>query len=144
LVLPDVNVLVYAHREDAVDHAAYRKWLERVVNGDEAYGISELALSGFVRVVTHSKVFRSPSRLVDALTFAEQVRAQPNCVHVAPGARHWGIFERLCRECDARGNLVPDAYFAAMAIESGCEWITTDRDYSRFKDLRWRYPLGSG
>ena len=141
MILPDVNVLVYAHREDAVDHPAYREWLEQVVNGDEAYGVSELVLSGFIRVVTHPKVFKRPSRLVDALTFAEQVRGQANCVQVAPGTRHWTLFERLCRECDVRGNLVPDAYLAAMAMESGCEWITADRDYSRFKGLRWRHPL---
>ncbi len=69
------------------------------------------------------------------------LRAQPNCVLVAPSSRHWGIFSRLCREGGARGTLVPDAYLAAMAIESGCEWITTDRDYSRFTGLRWRHPL---
>ena len=141
MVLADVNVLVYAHREDAADHAAYREWLERVVNGEEAYAVSELVLSGFVRVVTHPKVFKHPSRVADALTFAEQVRGQENSVHVRPGTRHWQIFDRLCRECDARGNLVPDAYLAALAIESGCEWITTDRDYSRFNGLRWRHPL---
>jgi uncharacterized protein len=141
MVLPDVNVLVYAHREDAVGHADYHQWVERVINGDEAYGISELVLSGFVRVVTHPKVFMRPSRLSDAFTFTEQIRAQPNCVRIEPGVRHWDVFSRLCRDCDARGNLVPDAYLAAMAIESGCEWITTDRDYSRFRGLRWRHPL---
>lgn len=141
MVLPDVNVLVYAHREDTADHPAYREWVEGVVNGDEAYGLSELVLSGFVRVVTHPKVFRRPSRPADAFAFAEQLRAQPNCTPVRPGARHWELFSRLCRECDAKGNLVPDAYYAAMAIESGCEWITTDRDYARFTGLRWRHPL---
>jgi len=141
MVLPDVNVLVYAHREDASDHAAYRRWLEGVVNGDHAYAVSELVLSGFIRVVTHPKVFRRPSPLAEAFAFAGQVAGQPGCVSIAPGARHWELFQRLCRECNARGNLVPDAYLAAMAIESGCEWITTDRDYSRFKGLRWRHPL---
>ena len=141
MVLPDVNVLVYAYREDVQNHAAYREWLERVINGDEAYGVSELALSGFIRTVTHPKVFRAPTPVADAFAFAEQVRAQPGCIRVDPGVRHWQIFDRLCRESGARGNRVPDAYFAAMAIESGCEWVTTDRDYSRFKGLRWRHPL---
>ena len=141
MLLPDVNVLVYAHRQDAPDHHAYRDWLEDVINGDEAYAIAELVLSGFVRVVTHPKVFRHPSQLDDALAFCEQVASQDNCVRVAPGPRHWPLFERLCREAGARGNLVPDAYLAALAIEAGCEWITTDRDYSRFQGLRWRHPL---
>jgi toxin-antitoxin system PIN domain toxin len=141
MVLPDVNVLVYAYREDAPRHAAYRQWIEDVLNGDEAYGISELVLSGFLRVVTHPKVFQRPSPREHAFAYIEQLRRQSNCVRVEPGERHWDIFERLCRECEARGNLVPDAYLAAMAIESGCEWITTDRDYSRFNGLRWRHPL---
>jgi toxin-antitoxin system PIN domain toxin len=112
-----------------------------VVNGDEAYGVSELVLSGFVRVVTHAKVFNKPSPLADALAFADQLREPPHRVRVEPGARHWDLFCGLCRESGARGNLVPDAYLAAMAIESGCEWITTDHDFSRFSGLRWRHPL---
>jgi len=141
VVLPDVNVLVYAHREDVQNHAAYRAWLESAVNGDEAYGMSEWVLSGFVRVVTHAKVFNKPTRLADAIAFADQLREQPNSVKVEPGARHWDIFRRLCTTVGARGNLIPDAYLAALAIESGCEWITTDRDFSRFRGLRWRHPL---
>ena len=141
MVLPDVNVLVYAHREDALHHAGCREWVESMVNGDEAYGLSELVLSGFLRVVTHPKVFAKPSPLAAALEFTEQLRGRPNCVPVAPGRRHWDIFCGLCVEAGAKGNLVSDAYLAAMAIESGCEWVTTDRDFSRFKGLRWRHPL---
>lgn len=142
MLLFDVNVLVYAHREDADNHAAYREWLEGVINADAAYAVSELVLSGFIRIVTHPKVFIAPSSLGDALLFAEQLRDQPNCVVLQPGPRHWDIFRRLCMDSGVRGNLVPDAYLAALAIESGSEWITTDRDFSRFKGLRWRTPLG--
>ena len=124
-------------------HAAYREWLEAAVDADEAFGVSELVLSGFVRVVTHPRVFSPPEPVESALTFAKAVRGAPNAVPVTPGVRHWGIFERLCREAGARGNLVPDAYLAALAIESGCEWVTTDRDYARFPGLRWRHPLPS-
>jgi uncharacterized protein len=141
MVLPDVNVLVYAHREDAAHHAACRAWLEDVVNGNESFGISELVLSGFVRIATHPKVFAKPSPLADALEFSEQLRSQPNCVPVAPGRRHWDIFRTLCVEAAVKGNLVPDAFLAAIAIEAGCEWITTDRDFARFKGLRWRHPV---
>lgn len=141
MVLPDVNVLVYAHREDAAHHAVCRAWLEGVVNGNESYGLSELVLSGFVRVATHPKVFTRPSSLAEALEFTEQLRGRPNCVAVAPGRRHWDIFRELCVAAGAKGNLVPDAFLAAMAIEAGCEWITTDRDFSRFKGLRWRHPI---
>jgi hypothetical protein len=141
VVLADVSVLVYAHREDTEHHLACRSWLEATINGEERYGVSELVLSGFVRITTHPKVFASPSPLMVALEFAEQVREQPSAMLIEPGERHWSIFRRLCVEAKAKGNLVPDAYFAALAIEGGCEWITTDRDYSRFPGLRWRSPL---
>ncbi len=143
MILPDVNVLVHAHREDAHDHRAYRDWLESVVNADSAFGLSDLVVSGFVRIVTHPRIFAPPSALADALQFADDLRQCPNCVAVAPGRDHWRIFRRLCAEARAKGNLIPDAFLAAMAIEHGCEWITTDRDFARFPGLRWRHPLRS-
>lgn len=141
MILPDVNVLVYAHREDAVDHERYREWLEKAIGSDSAYGISDLVLSGFLRIVTHPRIFAEPSSIDEASAFCEQLRGRPNRVRVAPGPGHWPIFLRLCREAGAKGNLIPDAFFAAMAIEHGCEWITTDRDFSRFEGLRWAHPL---
>jgi toxin-antitoxin system PIN domain toxin len=143
MILTDVNVLVYAHRADAPSHLAYREWLEALINGDPAYGFSELVLSGFLRVVTHPRVFNPPSDLDSAYSFAHAIRSQPNAVLISPGPRHWDIFKRLCELAGVKGNLVPDAYLAALAIESGCEWITTDRDYSRFPGLKWRYPLNN-
>jgi hypothetical protein len=118
LKLVDVNVLVYAFREDARDHASYRAWLEDLVSGNEAYAASEIVLSGFVRIVTHRRIFPIPTPVSAALRFVETYKSQPNCVLVTPGSRHW-----------------------EMAIESGCEWITADRDYARFPGLRWRHPL---
>ena len=112
-----------------------------IVNADRAFGISDIVLSGFVRVVTHPKVFRVPSPISDAIRFTDQLLTQPRCVLIRPGPAHWRIFTRLCHDSGVRGNLVPDAFLAALAIESGCEWITTDRDFSRFEDLRWRHPL---
>lgn len=145
MLFPDVNVLVYAHRQDSPDHARYLAWLEQLINGDEAYGIADLVLSGFLRVVTHPSVFSPPSPMADALAFADAVRHRANCVSILPGPRHWGLFTSLCRRVGVKGNLVPDAYLAALAIESGSEWITTDRGFARFPGLRWQHPLdGSG
>ena len=141
MILTDINILVYAHREDSINHPAFCKWLESVINSDQAYGMSDIVLSGFLRVVTHPQVFNPPSNMDQALEFVNDVRNQPNCVIIQPGLRHWGIFETLCKTAGVKGNLVPDAYLAALAIESGCEWITTDRDYARFPQLSWRHPL---
>jgi toxin-antitoxin system PIN domain toxin len=140
VVLPDVNVLVHAHREDADRHAPMRAWLEKALSGPGPVGVADLVLSGFVRVVTHPRVFRAPTPLARALDFAESVRSSPASVRVEPGEGHWEIFRDLCRSANAKGNLVPDAYLAALAIECGGEWITTDRDFARFPGLRWRIP----
>lgn len=141
MVLPDVNVLVYAHRRDSVHHDAARRWLEDTIRSDRAYGMSELVVSAFIRVVTHPRVFNPPSPLAAALTFADEILTPVHAVRIAPGPRHWDIFARLCREANARGNLIADAYLAAMAIESGCEWVSTDGDYARFDGLIWVQPF---
>lgn len=139
--LIDVNVLVYAHREDTVNHLSYRQWLEGIVNSDSPFGVADVVLSSFIRVVTHPRVFSPPSTVSEAWAFAEGLRAQPNCVPMNPGLRHWDIFRKLCSDADAKGNLVADAFLAAIAIENGADWLTTDRDFSRFPGLQWRHPL---
>jgi toxin-antitoxin system PIN domain toxin len=141
MLLPDVNVLVYAYRSDSPDHRAFRRWLDQVLAADQAYGMADLVLAGFLRVVTHPRIFSPPSPLESALRFVDEIRGQPNCVTLAPGPRHWDIFIRLCRAANVKGNLLADAYLAALAIESGSEWVTTDRDFSRFPGLLWRHPL---
>jgi toxin-antitoxin system PIN domain toxin len=141
MLLPDVNVLVYAHRRDLPEHPLHRRWLDGMLGADAAFAMADIVLSGFLRIVTNPRVFANPTPVDVAISFADELRALPNCVTVVPGPRHWAIFCRLCREAGAKGNLVADAYLAALAIESGSEWITTDRDFSRFSGLRWRHPL---
>lgn len=138
--LLDVNVLVYAHRGDAPNHRAYRDWLEALINGDAPFAVADLVFSGFLRVVTHPAVFNPPSAPKQAMAFIDDLRSRPNFVSIAPGARHWEIFVRLCAAAGAKGNLIPDAYLAALAIESGSDWISTDGDYARFPGLHWRRP----
>jgi toxin-antitoxin system PIN domain toxin len=107
MLLPDVNVLVYAHRRDLPDHRRNGPWLDGVVNGPESFGLSDSVLSGCVRVFTHPRVFAKPSTLAEALAFSNVLRSAPNCVRVEPGERHWDLFQALCREANARGNLIP-------------------------------------
>jgi len=141
MVLLDVNVLIYAHREDSPHHRQHLAWLENLIQSEHPYGLSDIVLSGFLRIVTHPSVFNPPSSMDKALAFATELRDQPNCTLINPGPRHWDIFRRLCQTSSIKGNLVPDAFLAALAIESGSEWITTDRDYHRFHGLRVRHPL---
>ena len=141
MILPDVNVLIYAFRSDSVDHANYKKWLEEVINGDAAFGVAPQVLSSVVRICTHPKVFKQPSDLKETLAFCNVILACPNATLIVPQERHWSIFQTLCVTCKVTGNLVPDAWFAALAIESGCEWITTDGDFARFEELNCRTPF---
>ena len=141
MLVLDVNVLVYAFREDAVDHARYREWLEGLLNGPTRFGTHVNALLGLVRVTTHPRINRVPSTLADVFEFVDQIRDAPAHVAVEPGPRHWEVFEGLCKKLKLGGNLATDAWFAALAIEGGHEWVTTDRDFARFPGLRWSHPL---
>lgn len=141
MILCDVNVLVYAFREDAQRHSAYHSWLSEKVNGAEPVAVSGIVASGFLRAVTHPRIFTEPSTPDRAFQFLSDLRAAPTCVPIQEGARHWGIFQDLCARVGAKGNAVPDAYLAALAIEAGCEMASADRGFARFPGLRWRHPL---
>ncbi|RNI21612.1 type II toxin-antitoxin system VapC family toxin [Flexivirga caeni] len=140
MISPDVNVLLYAFREDSADHERYRDWLRAVLTGAEPVGMSELVLSGGVRIATHHRAYRQPSSVADVLAFCDAMLSAPSVVPIRPGARRFAIFAELCRIVGPRGHVVPDAYHAALAIEQGATWITTDRGFARFPGLSWRLP----
>jgi toxin-antitoxin system PIN domain toxin len=144
MILPDVNVLIYAFRKDMPQHAACRSWLVDVISGDARFGLSPLVLGAVIRITTNPRAFQMPSTVEEAFGFCNNLTGQPHCQIVEPGERHWGIFERLCIETETRGSRITDAWFAALAIESGCEWITLDRDYARFPGLKWQVPGRTG
>lgn len=137
----DVNVLVYAHRLESPDHDLYREWLDAARKGNEPLGLSDLVASGFLRVVTHPRIFREPTPIDVALQFIDALKSSPATTSFFPGERHWEIFIDLCRRVGAKGNLIPDAFLAAMAIEHGTTWVSADRGIARFPDLRLLHPL---
>lgn len=142
MLLPDVNVLVYAHRSDSTpEHTRYAEWLARLANGPEPFALSVLALTGLIRIVTNPRIFSPPSTLDEALAFVSELAARPTARIVGPGPNHLAILERLCRDAGATGKLVADAQHAAVAIEHGCTMVSTDSDFSRFTSLRWQHPL---
>ena len=140
MILPDVNILIYAFRQDVPEYAVCRPWLEQVVQSDERFGLSPLALSALVRITTNPRTYRTPSTLDEAFLYCNKLVGQPHCQLVEPGERHWNVFQRLCIDTNTRGRGVTDAWFAALAIEWGCEWITLDRDFARFPGLKWHAP----
>jgi toxin-antitoxin system PIN domain toxin len=139
--MPDVNVLVYAHRQDEAGHEAYRDWLTRAVGGPEPLALSVLVAVGFVRVVTNARIYPDPTPLAIALAAVERLVKHPRCRVVVPGADHLEHVMRLCRAIDAVGKQVADAQHAALAIAEGATWVTRDGDFSRFAahGLRWRH-----
>lgn len=142
MLLPDVNVLIYAHREDSTpEHDRYAAWLTRLATGPEPFVLSVLVLSGLVRIVTNQRIFERPSTADEVFAFITELADRPTARVVGPGPDHMAIFERLCRDAGAAGKLVADAQHAAVAIEHGCTLVSTDADFSRFADLRWRHPL---
>jgi uncharacterized protein len=141
MMLVDTNVLIYAHRLESDRHLEYRAWMDELIAGPEPYAVSDFALNGLIRVVTDRRIYQNATPAQVALDYAELVREQPHARVVSPGARFWTVFRELCRKTGASGKLVPDAYLAALALENGCEFISTDTDFGRFPGLRWRHPL---
>jgi len=141
VILFDVNVLLNAHRHGQEHHGVSRALLEAVVNAAPPFAVSELVLTAFVRIATNPRAFAVPTPLGDAFRFTDRLLQRSNARVVRPGDRHWAIFQDLCRRSQARGSLIADAQHAALALEHGCEWVSFDRDFARFPDLRWRHPL---
>lgn len=142
MLLADVNVLIYAHREDSSrDHPRYAQWLKQLATGPEPFALSVLSLAALVRIVTNPRIFRTPSTLDEVFAFTGELVRRPGARVVGPGPEHFKIFEDLCRQSQASGKLVADAQHAAVAIEHGCTLVTTDADFARFPGLRWQHPL---
>lgn len=136
----DVNVLLNAMREDLPEHELVRSWLQRVLDTGEAVAVTSAVASGAVRVVTNRRVFSEPYSVDQALSYMEQFLALPNVVRLDPGPRNWQIFSSLCLEQRAEGSFVSDVSHAATAIEHGAVWVSFDRDFARFSELRWEMP----
>ena len=138
--MPDVNILVYAHRAETTDHLRYAKWIETLATGPEPYALSEVVLHGFLRVATNGRIFNPPSTTAQAYRFVDSLLARPQCVLLRPGPLHWKIFRDLTNRPRVSGKLIADAVHAAIAIESGCEWVSADTDFALFSPpLRWQH-----
>jgi toxin-antitoxin system PIN domain toxin len=140
MLLPDVNVLLAAFRADHVHHAPARAFLESARAGDEVIGLSDVALAGVVRLATNPRVFVHPDAAASVIGFLD-VMFEPPAQLVRAGPTHWPRFAELCRELQLRGNLVPDAYLAALALEQSARLVTFDRGFGRYPGLRWRCLL---
>lgn len=138
--IPDLNVLVAAFRIEHPDHEVSRAWLRAALESRETLGLSTSVATGVVRLLTNRRMWGTPDSPDSALLHLETLRLNTSVIDVAPGPRHWEIFAGLCRDADARGNLVSEAAHAAIAIEHGAILVSSDRDFARFPGLRWELP----
>lgn len=137
MLLPDVNVLLAGFRSDHIHYRPARAFLEDARSQMATLGVSDVALSSLVRLATNPRVFVQPDTITDVLDYVDALLDPPvEIVRAGPG--HWPRFAALCRELNLRGNLVPDAYLAALAIEERAELVTFDRGFGRYPRLRWR------
>lgn len=144
MIVPDVNLLVYAYSQRAPLHAKARKWWEAALGEGEPVGIPWNVLCGFIRITTHPAVLNPPLRVERALEVVRSWLERPGVRILEPGPRHFEILAGLLSGLGVAGNLTTDAHLAAIAIEHHCEVHSNDTDFARFPGLRWRDPLRKG
>jgi toxin-antitoxin system PIN domain toxin len=141
VILPDVNVLVYAFRREAIDHDRYAGWLSAALVRSEL-ALAEAVLLGMIRIVTSPKIMADPAPTRVALRFVDALLAAPRARQLAPTAATWERFRTIAaRDGQVRGPLVPDAWLAALALAHGCRLATADRGFARFDGLDWFVPV---
>lgn len=138
--IADVNVYVAAFRADHPHHQRCAAWLEQQGQSPKPFGVGTVVLSGAMRVLTNPRIYVDPASTAEAMDFCQAVVNHRNAILVHPGPGHWGIFAGLVRSIGARHALIPDAWFAALAIEASCPWVSLDRDFARFPGLEWQQP----
>lgn len=141
MILPDVNVLLYAVDAAAPRHAPAREWLEGVLSGTEEVGFAWAVLLGFVRISTNPAAFETPLEGDQAFGYVDEWLARPAALTLSPGSDHLALVQRLLQPLGVAGNLTSDAHLAALAIEHGAELCSSDTDFGRFEGLRWTDPL---
>jgi toxin-antitoxin system PIN domain toxin len=143
MIVPDVNMLLYAHVDAFPHHEAARVWWEDLLSSDRQVGLASVTIFGFIRIGTNRRVFTDPLSVADAIARTRSWLEQPNVTALVPGTRHLEIAFRLLEQQGTASNLTTDAQLAAHAIEHGGEVHSNDGDFGRFEGLRWTNPLAT-
>lgn len=144
MIVPDVNLLIYAYNSDAPHHTEAKAWWEDLLGSGEPVGIPWVTMLGFVRLMTHRTVLVTPLSPGRAIDHVRSWHTRPNVTVLEPGPRHLEIIGRLFETLGTAGQLTTDAHLAAVAIEHQCELCSNDADFGRFPGLRWSNPLVTG
>lgn len=140
-VIVDANVLLYAADRGSPFHAPSAAWLDEALNGPARVGFPWPSLIAFLRIATHPRAAANPLTSREAWSLADDWLEADAAWIPVPGARHAEVFRRLVIDGDLRGNLVPDAHLAALAIEHGVGICSADSDFARFGGLEWVNPV---
>ena len=141
MILTDANLLLYAYNRDAAEHVTARQWLEAQLSAPDIFCFSWQTITAFLRISTNARAFAHPFAHAEAIAVVTEWLGRPQSVILTPGERHWEIFSNLLFTGQATGPLVMDAHLAALALEHGCLFATTDRDFARFPELQTLNPL---
>ena len=140
-MIVDVNLLLLAVDEQGPQHDRAREWLADQLNGARRVGLPWQSLGGFLRIVTHPRALDQPLAPADAVRYVEEWLAVESVWIPEPGPGHASLLAELMTRHDVRGNLVPDAQLAALALEHGLAVYSADTDFARFTEIAWRNPL---
>lgn len=143
MILVDANLLLYARDSRSDQHVPAREWLTDQLNGEARVGLPWASLTAFVRIATHPRVYENPLTADQAWGQVEEWLAAAPAWVPLPTERHADVLGELVRRHDIRGNLVPDAALAALAVEHGLELCSADTDFARFREVNWRNPLAN-
>ena len=141
MILVDANILLYAEDSLHARHQQARMWWDDQLSGTGVVCLCWSVLSAFIRIGTNPRVFENPLSLEQAIVRVQSWLDQPCTRVVRPTERHWTVFKQVLSDGQAVANLVTDAHLASLAIEHGCELVSTDSDFARFPQLKWRNPL---
>jgi toxin-antitoxin system PIN domain toxin len=140
-MLLDANLLLYAVHKQSEQHQAAVEWLTEQLNGSRRVGLPWQSLAAFLRIATHPRAFQRPLSAATAWERVTDWLSAPVAWIPSPGPEHASILGALITAHDIRGNLVPDAFLAALAIEHGLTLYSADTDFARFRELRWENPV---
>ena len=141
MILPDINLLIYAHDETSKHHSRAKQWWEDQLNGSQMIGLSWVTLLGFIRLLTNPRIYQNPYSSSEILAIVKTWLEQPQVKIIHPSEQHFTLLANLIEQIGTAGNLTTDAHLAALAIERGLILQTTDADFARFPGLKWNNPL---
>ena len=141
MILPDINLLVHAHKRDSPRHKSARDWWDTQLLGPTGVALAWVVILCFVRITTHSTILQNPWRPEEALSRVEEWLALPHVFVPVPSDRHFALLKSLVQHAGTAGNLTTDAHLAALAIERGLVLHSSDTDFAKFPRLKWVNPL---